>query len=218
MSNTSMSMHTQSMVQGTDTERAHMLKDSGVTLHEDSTVVHDNDDARVSMTKQNHEILNRQLASNNNYIAQFCDDDTPLMRRELDEDDERQKYRSHQSGKQEFIMCRDTLQVEKQNDSSDMPHLNKTTSIVVSEAFKVKNMSKAHPKQGNINYRLVTGSGHQNISKRSSGESSICQSRDTNTIASVKDSIDSLNTAKKRINLSHMVPQPQILTKPKKSS
>ena len=59
MSNTSMSMHTQSMVQGTDTERAHMLKDSGVTLHEDSTVVHDNDDARVSMTKQNHEILNR---------------------------------------------------------------------------------------------------------------------------------------------------------------
>ena len=58
MSNTSMSMHT-SMVQGAETERANMLKDSHITLHEDSTVVHENDDPRVSITKQNHAIINR---------------------------------------------------------------------------------------------------------------------------------------------------------------
>ena len=53
------------MVQGTDTERgANILKDSGVTLHEDSTVVHENEDdddedSRISMNQQNQEILNR---------------------------------------------------------------------------------------------------------------------------------------------------------------
>ena len=44
------------------------------------------------------------------------------------------------------------------------------------------------------------------------------QSRDTNTMASVKDSIDSMNNAKKRINLSHMVSPPQIMTQPKKQN
>ena len=51
-------MHTQSMVQGADTDRVNMLKDSGTTLHEDSSVVHEND---VSMGEQGREILTRQL-------------------------------------------------------------------------------------------------------------------------------------------------------------
>ena len=106
MSNTSMSMHT-SMVQGAETERANILKDSHVTLLEDSTVVQDNDDARVSITKQNHDIINRQLGSNTNKL----NDDTPLMRRELD-DEERQKYRSQKSGSKDFSMCFDNLQVD----------------------------------------------------------------------------------------------------------
>ena len=88
MSNTSMSMHTQSMVQGTDTERgANILKDSGVTLQEDSTVVHDDnenddEDSRISMTKQNQEILTRQLGSGAKH--EFSGEaDTPLLRQDL---------------------------------------------------------------------------------------------------------------------------------------
>ena len=88
MSNTSMSMHTQSMVQGTDTERgANILKDSGVTLQEDSTVVHDDnendgEDSRISMNKQNQEILTRQLGSGAKY--EFSGEaDTPLLRQDL---------------------------------------------------------------------------------------------------------------------------------------
>ena len=92
MSNTSMSMHTQSMVQGTDTERgANILKDSGVTLQgedDSSTVVHENDDdcddSRVSMTKQNQEILNRQLGSGGKqFNNEFGEADTPLLRQDL---------------------------------------------------------------------------------------------------------------------------------------
>ena len=66
------------------------------------------------------------------------------MRRELD-DEERQKYRSQKSGSKDFSMCFDNLQVDSKQDS-DIPHLNKTTSIVVNEAFKAKNQARAHPK------------------------------------------------------------------------
>ena len=58
MSNTSMSLHTQSQVLGADTERGNHLKDSNMTLAEDSTMLNDNDDPKLS-SKQNHEILNR---------------------------------------------------------------------------------------------------------------------------------------------------------------
>ena len=121
------------------------------------------------------------------------------------------------SDEKDFTVCREALQFNQRQDS-EIPHLNKTTSIVVNEAFKNKNNTKAHPKHhGSINYRIVGQSHHQhNLSKRSSGENSNRQSRDTNVIASVKDSIDSITTAKKRINLSHMVPPPQILSQPKK--
>ena len=107
-------------------------------------------------------------------------------------------------------MCRDNLQVDAAEDST-IPHLNKTTSIVVNEAFKVKNNqghSKADPsKQGSssMNYRFIVGQSHQNVSKRSTGGDtnySLRQSRDkNNVIASVKDSLDSMNTAKKQMKI-----------------
>ena len=72
MSNTSMSLHTQSQVLGLDTDRGHnVLKDSGITLQEDSTFIAD--DSKGLMNKQNHEILNRQLTS--------ALPDTPLLPR-----------------------------------------------------------------------------------------------------------------------------------------
>lgn len=100
-----------------------MLKDSIITNLEDSTVVHENDDVRIPLGKQNHEILNRQVTQN--YRNDFGGD-TPLMLNEL-------------GNRKDFIMCKDNLQVDA--DDSEYPHLNKTTSIVVSEAFKVKNSS-----------------------------------------------------------------------------
>ena len=62
-----MSLHTQSQVLGADTSRGNILKDSGLTLQEDSTVLNeqDHDDSRGPMSKQNHEILNRQISHDN---------------------------------------------------------------------------------------------------------------------------------------------------------
>ena len=66
MSNTSVSLHTQSQVLGADTSRGNILKDSGLTLQEDSTVLKEqDDDTRVPMSQQNHEILNRQILHDN---------------------------------------------------------------------------------------------------------------------------------------------------------
>ena len=59
MSNTSMSLHTQSQVMALDTDRQNILKDSAMTLHEDSTVFNEKEGERVSISKQNNEILNR---------------------------------------------------------------------------------------------------------------------------------------------------------------
>ena len=61
MSNTSMSLHTQSQVMALDTDRQNILKDSAMTLHEDSTVFNEKEGERVSISKQNNEILNRQV-------------------------------------------------------------------------------------------------------------------------------------------------------------
>lgn len=48
-----MSLHTQSQVLGADTSRGNILKDSGLTLQEDSTVLNeqDHDDSRGPMSK-----------------------------------------------------------------------------------------------------------------------------------------------------------------------
>ena len=51
MSNTSMSLANQSQVYGAETDRANILKESGLTLHEDSTVVNDQDDPKIPMNK-----------------------------------------------------------------------------------------------------------------------------------------------------------------------
>ena len=61
MSNTSMSLHTMSQVQGIDTDRGNILKDSGITLQEDSTLLNDVDDPKISMGFQHHEVLKRQV-------------------------------------------------------------------------------------------------------------------------------------------------------------
>ena len=61
MSNTSMSLHTQSQVMALDTDRQNVLKDSAMTLQEDSTVFNEKEGERVSISKQNNEILNRQV-------------------------------------------------------------------------------------------------------------------------------------------------------------
>ena len=61
MSNTSMSLHTQSQVMALDTDRQNILKDSAMTLQEDSTVFNEKEGERVSISKQNNEILNRQV-------------------------------------------------------------------------------------------------------------------------------------------------------------
>ena len=44
-----------------DTDRQNILKDSAMTLHEDSTVFNEKEGERVSISKQNNEILNRQV-------------------------------------------------------------------------------------------------------------------------------------------------------------
>ena len=56
-----MSLHTQSQVMALDTDRQNILKDSAMTLHEDSTVFNEKEGERVSISKQNNEILNRQV-------------------------------------------------------------------------------------------------------------------------------------------------------------
>ena len=66
MSNTSLSLHTQSQVLAADTSRGNILKDSGLSLQEDSTVFKEqDDDTRVPISQQNHEILNRQVSHDN---------------------------------------------------------------------------------------------------------------------------------------------------------
>ena len=64
-----------SQVQGIDTDRGNILKDSGFTLQEDSTLLNDVDDPKISMGLQHHEVLKRQVRPD------LCDD-TPLQRRD----------------------------------------------------------------------------------------------------------------------------------------
>ena len=47
-----------SQVQGIDTDRGNILKDSGFTLQEDSTLLNDVDDPKIPMGLQHHEVLN----------------------------------------------------------------------------------------------------------------------------------------------------------------
>ena len=48
-----------SQVQGIDTDRGNILKDSGFTLQEDSTLLNDVDDPKIPMGLQHHEVLKR---------------------------------------------------------------------------------------------------------------------------------------------------------------
>jgi len=45
------------MVLGADTERGNVLKDSGITLHEDSTMINERDEARIPLSGIQHEIF-----------------------------------------------------------------------------------------------------------------------------------------------------------------
>jgi hypothetical protein len=73
MSNTSMSLHTQSYVLGVDTERGNVLKDSGHTLHEDSSMLYDNEEPRIPINAH-------PLQSNYDHRLDF-NDDTPQQHR-----------------------------------------------------------------------------------------------------------------------------------------
>lgn len=92
MSNTSMSMHTQSMVQGAETDRvANVLKNSAVTFFEDSVVQYDRDQSgqqleegdeeETMIGRGNHEVVNRSVKPHSLWAAPG-EADTPLLRRE----------------------------------------------------------------------------------------------------------------------------------------
>ena len=51
-----------------------MLKDSGITLQEDSTAFNDADDPKISLNQQAQEVLSRQ------FINDYGDNDTPVQR------------------------------------------------------------------------------------------------------------------------------------------
>ena len=62
-SNTSMSQATQSQVQGAETDRglALELKESGISLQEDSSIINIHDDPRGPFNKHRKDILSRDL-------------------------------------------------------------------------------------------------------------------------------------------------------------
>lgn len=117
MSNTSMSLHTQSQVLGVDTSRGNILKESGMSLQEDSTVFNEKDDEQKGapiMNKQNHEILTRQVTHDNR--PSFSSE--KVVKKDAGAKGEEPV--------RDFIICDEVLDEE-------MPHLNKTSSAIVNE-------------------------------------------------------------------------------------
>jgi len=47
------------MVLGAETDRGNVLKDSAITLHEDSTMINERDEPRIPLSAQQHEIFHR---------------------------------------------------------------------------------------------------------------------------------------------------------------
>ena len=74
----------------------------------------------VPMSQQNHEILNRQVTHENR--PSFSSD--MVTKNEVRQEPDR-----------DFKVCQEVVLVDV-----DMPHLNKTTSMVVNEQFRVKNV------------------------------------------------------------------------------
>lgn len=79
MSNTSMSLQTQSQIQLPDTERGNILIESGNGLHEDSSMLQECDEPRVPVSAAHYEVLLRQFrpASSNDTPQQIQERDDP---------------------------------------------------------------------------------------------------------------------------------------------
>jgi hypothetical protein len=94
------------------------LKESGISLQEDSSIINIHDDPRGPFNKHRKDILSRDLKQGHKPCVT---QDTPLMRNERDENQSNVQIEANY-----FIKCEEKDQIE-----SDYPVLNKTSSNIV---------------------------------------------------------------------------------------
>ena len=207
-SNTSISQATYSHVQGAETDRGHCLKESGSSLQEDSTMINVENPKGLN-SKQNNEILNRDIQS---AYKNEKDDDTPQMR--IEREFSPQDYQNAPSN--DFIKI-------AEDEASEYPILNKTSSNVVQQSFKLKNgQTRQIIRTSNDSFskRKKSTKDKRKLSSEVKGGGSV--------IASVKDAINnnsknfinagSINSSQMlRLNNAGRVHQPQIMHQPKKN-